>query len=411
MINKIKQYDWKKYNYSLLIVVILLCLISAYTVKLAGGDEAGMHYMRNQLVGMVLGLIIVAGLSVLDYHFICKFTILYYPAGLLLTAATHTALGTNNHTDATRWIRLGGITFQPSELMKIILILTLATIFTKLRNRLDRISTLFIAGAVTVIPVILILTQPDLSSSLVACFIMVIMIVVAGVSYKILALIIALGIPLGLVLFWYIQQPYNLLLKYEILKPYHYRRIMGWLNPEKYDPEGNIVYQQMHSIRAIAAGKLSGKLLQDGGGEGASRAYSTVSVNESDFIWSVIGEEFGFLGSCLILLMFAFVIFKCFMVAKNSQDYLGKMIAVGVASMYMFQVFTNICVVTLLLPNTGLPLPFISNGLSSMISSMIGIGLVMNISIQPAKSSKGGFSMRNLYGNGPSSNIDLDLEL
>lgn len=120
MINKIKQYDWKKYNYSLLIVVIFLCTISAFTVKLAGGDEAGMRYMRNQLVGMVLGLIIVAGLSMLDYHFICKFTILYYPAGLLLTAATHTALGTNNHTDAVRWIQLGGITFQPSELMKII---------------------------------------------------------------------------------------------------------------------------------------------------------------------------------------------------------------------------------------------------------------------------------------------------
>jgi len=411
MINKIKQYDWKKYNYSLLIVVILLCLISAFTVKLAGGDEAGMRYMRNQLVGLVLGLIIVAGLSVLDYHFICKFTILYYPAGLLLTAATHTALGTNNSTDATRWVEIGGVTFQPAELMKIILILTLATIFTKLRNRLDRISTLLIAGAVTVIPVILILTQPDLSSSLVACFVLVIMIVVAGVSYRILAPIFALGLPLGLVLFWYIQQPYNLLLKYGILKPYHFKRIMGWLDPEKYDPEGNIIYQQMHSIRAIAAGGLSGKLLQDGGGEGASRAYTTVSVNESDFIWSVIGEEFGFLGACLILLMFAFVIFKCFMAAKNSQDYLGKMIAVGVASMYMFQVFTNICVVTLLLPNTGLPLPFISNGLSSMISSMIGIGLVMNIGIQPAKSSKGGFSMRNLYGNGPVSDIDLDLEL
>lgn len=98
------------------------------------------------------------------------------------------------------------------------------------------------------------------------------------------------------------------------------------------------------------------------------------------------------------------------MVAKKSQDYLGKLIAAGIASMYMFQVFTNICVVTLLFPNTGLPLPFISNGLSSMISSMIGIGLVMNIGIQPAKMSKG-FSMRNMYGNGPNSEIDLDLEL
>lgn len=411
MINKIKQYDWKKYNYSLLIVVILLCLLSAFTVKLAGGEEFGMRFMKNQLVGMGLGLILVAGLSMLDYHFICKFTVIYYLAGLLLTAATHTSLGANNGTDAYRWIDIGPITFQPSELMKIILILTLATIFVKLRNRLDHISTLLIVGAVTAVPVILILTQPDLSSSLVVLFIMLIVVVVAGVSYRILVPIFAVGLPISIVLFWYIQQPYNLFLKYEILKKYHYIRIMGWLYPEKYDPRGDINYQQMRSIRAIAAGKLSGKLLQDGGGEGTSRAYSAVSVNESDFIWSVIGEEFGFLGCCLILLMFAFVIFKCFTVARKAQDYLGKLIAVGVASMYMFQVFTNICVVTLIFPNTGLPLPFVSNGLSSMLSSMIGIGLVMNISIQPAKSSKGGFSMRNLYGNDPSSGIDFDLEL
>lgn len=410
MINRIKQYDWKKYNYSLLIAVITLCLISAFIVKQAGGEEHGMSYMKGQLTGMILGLIIVAILSMLDYHFICKFVLVYYLIGILLTAATKTSLGTTNGTEATRWIKVGPITFQPSELMKIILILTLAMIFVKLRNRLDRWSTLAIVAAVTLVPVVLILTQPDLSSSLVAVFIMVIMIVVAGVSYRLLAPVFALGLPLGVVLFWYIQQPYNILLKAKILKPYHYKRIMAWLHPET-DINGDINYQQNRSLRAIAAGKLSGKFLQDGGAKpGQSRAYSAVGVNESDFVWAVIGEEFGFLGCCLILLLFAFVIFKCFMVAKKSQDYLGKLIAVGVASMYMFQVFTNICVVTLLFPNTGLPLPFISNGLSSMLSSMIGIGLVMNIGIQPAKSS-GGFSMRNLSGNGPSSGIDLDLEL
>lgn len=411
MINKIKQYDWKKYNYSLLIAVILLCLIGAFTVKLAGGEESGMSYMKGQLTGMFLGLVIVAVLSVFDYHFICKFVGIYYLAGILLTAATHTPLGSNNGTEARRWIKLGPITFQPSELMKIILILTLAVIFVKLRNRLDRWSTLAIIVAVTIVPVMLILSQPDLSSSLVAVFIMVIMIVVAGVSYRLLTPVFALGIPIGVVLFWYIQQPYNILLKANILKPYHYARIMAWLHPET-DINEKYTYQQNRSIRAIVAGKLSGKFLQDGGAKpGQSRAYNAVAVNESDFVWSVIGEEFGFLGCCLILLLFAFVIFKCFMVAKKSQDYLGKLIAVGVASMYMFQVFTNICVATLLFPNTGLPLPFISNGLSSMISSMIGIGFIMNIGIQPAKSSKGGFSMRNLYGNGPSSGIDMDLEL
>jgi rod shape determining protein RodA len=399
MINKIKQYDWKKYNYSLLAAVILLCLISAFTVKLAGGEDHGMSYMKGQLTGMVLGLIIVAVLSVFDYHFICKFAGVYYLVGVLLTAATYSPIGSNNGTDARRWIKLGSITFQPSELMKIILILTLAVVFVKLRNRLERFSTLVLVGAVTIVPVILIGAQPDVSTSLVALFIMIIMIV------------IALGLPLGAVLFWYIQQPYNLLLKANILKKYHYNRIMAWLHPET-DVKETYTYQQNRSIRAIVSGKLSGKFIQDGGAQpGQARAYDSVGVNESDFIWSVIGEEFGFLGCCLILLLFAFVIFKCFMVAKKSQDYLGKLIAVGVASMYMFQVFTNICVATLLFPNTGLPLPFVSNGLSSMLSSMIGIGFVMNIGIQPAKSSKGGFSMRNLYGNGPSSEVDLDLEL
>jgi len=411
MVNTIKQYDWKKYNYPLLVAVLMLCVVSAFTVKLAGGEKLGMVYMKGQLTGMFLGIIIVAVLSVFDYHFICKFVGVYYVAGLLLTAATHSPIGTNNDTDADRWIKLGPITFQPSELMKIILIITLAVVFVKLRNRLDRWSTLAIVAAITVVPAVLIMSQPDLSSSLVVVFIMAMMVIVAGVSYKLLFPVVALGIPLSLALFWYIQQPYNILLKANILKPYHYRRIMAWLHPET-DVKGDINYQQNRSLRAIASGKLTGKFIQDGGVQpGHSRAYDAVAVNESDFIWSVIGEEFGFLGCCLILLLFAFVIFQCFMVAKKSQDYLGKLIAVGVASMYMFQVFTNICVVTLLLPNTGLPLPFVSNGLSSMLSSMIGIGFVMNITIQPAKSSRGGFSMRHLYGNGPSSEIDVDLEL
>lgn len=402
MINKIKQYDWKKYNYSLLAVVIMLCLLSAYVVKLAGGEEHGFSYMRNQLIGLILGLIIVAGMSLIDYHFICKFTIVYYFAGLALTAATHSPIGTDNHTGVNRWISVMGITFQPSELMKIILILTLATFFVKFRRRMDRISTFIIACALAVVPVLLIMSQPDLSSSLVAVFILVVMIFVSGLSYRILVPVFLASIPVLTVLFWYIQQPDNI-----ILKDYQYDRIMAWRFPEL-DVDGRINYQQNRSMRAIAAGQLYGKLLQDGGEDGASRAYHVVSVNESDFIWSVISEEFGFLGCCLILFLFAFVIYKCLMVAKKSQDYLGKLIAAGVAAMFMFQVFANICVVTFLFPNTGLPLPFISSGLSSMVSSMIGIGLVMNISIQPAKSSRGGFSMRNLYGNDPTSEIDID---
>ena len=405
MINRIKQYDWKKYNFSLLCVVIVVCLIGAFCVKLAGGEEKGMALMKGQITGLVIGLVMLIILSVFDYHFICQFTPLYYVAGILLTAATHSPLGTDNGTDVNRWVKLGPITFQPTEIMKIILILTLATLYTKLRSKTDRVSTLLIAGIVAAVPVAVILIQPDLSSSLVAVFITVVFIFAAGTAYKILMPIIMLGIPASLVLFWYVQQPGNF-----ILRGYQFRRIYAWRNPD--DPANDdINWQQNMCIRAIASGKLYGKFIQDGGAEGTTRVYSPLPVNESDFIWSVVGEEFGFLGCCLVLLLFAIVIFKCFSVARKAKDFLGSMIALGVAAMFMFQVFANICVATRVFPNTGLPLPFISNGLSSMVSSLIGIGFVMNIGIQPAKTSNAGFTMRSGFEDSNTKDIDIDLEL
>lgn len=404
MKKKIKQYDWKKYDYFLLLAVIILCLISSFAVRLAGGEDNGISYMRNQLFGMCLGLIIVAVLSLLDYHFLCRFVVIYYILGILLTLATHSPIGTDNRTGTYRWVKILGITFQPSELLKIIFILTLAMLFTKLREHLDRVSTLVIAAAVTAVPVYAILSQPDLSSSLVVIFILGIVVVVASVSYRILAPVFALSIPVALVLFWYIQQPYNIL-----LKEYQYDRIMAWLHPENDPLQLNM--QQNKALRAISSGGLIGKFIQDGGNSATSRVYDTIPVRESDFIWSVIGEEFGFLGCCMVLLLFAFIIFKCLKAARKSQDYLGRLIATGVAAMFAFQLFANISVVTLIFPNTGLPLPFVSNGLSSMVSSMMGIGFVMNICIQPAKSSKGGFSMRYSSGNSLAPKIDFDLEL
>ncbi len=405
MIKRIKEYDWKKYNFSLLMVVIIICLIGAFCVKMAGGEEYGSSFMRNQIVGMMFGVIIVLILSIFDYHFICQFTIVYYIAGILLTAATHTSLGTNNNTDVKRWVKLGPITFQPTELMKIILILTLATVYAKLRNKVHKVSTLLIVFIITMVPVTVILLQPDLSSALVSVFIMAVLVFAAGTTYKIIAPIIIVVLPSAVVFLWYNLQPGSALLS----KIYQLRRIYVWLHPE--DDPGMLNWQQNNCIRAIASGKLYGKYMQDGGEGTLSRAYNSVSVNESDFIWAIVGEEFGFLGSCLILMLFAIVIFKCFSVARKAQDFQGKLIAIGVAAMFMFQVFANICVATRLFPNTGLPLPFISNGLSSMISSMIGIGLVMNVGIQPAKSSNAGFTMRHAYGSDSARDIDVDLDL
>ena len=406
MINRIRQYDWKKYNFSLLCVVVILCILGLYCVRMAGGTTKGASLMKGQLVGLILGLIIVAIVSVIDYHFICQFCVVYYIVGILLTLAVHTPLGTDSKTGAYRWIKLGPITFQPTELMKIILIITLAALFSRLHSKLDKVSTLVKVCVVSAIPVLAILTQPDLSSSLVGVFIMCVMIFIGEVSYRIIVPILIAAVPICGFLAWYVQIPGNL-----ILHNYQYNRIQAWLHPDTYPNADNLNWQQNSAIKAIASGQLYGKFIQYGGKGLESRTYNGVGIRESDFIWSVVGEEFGFLGCCLVLLLFAIVIFKCFMVAKKAQDYLGKMIAVGVSAMFMFQVFANICVVTFIFPNTGLPLPFISNGLSSMISAMIGIGLVMNIGIQPAKSSKEGFTMRNLNPPGEDEIDEIGLDI
>ena len=147
------------------------------------------------------------------------------------------------------------------------------------------------------------------------------------------------------------------------------------------------MYQQLNSVQAIGAGKLYGKLLSEG--TSSVRGYNSVGVRESDFIWSIVGEEFGFLGCCLIILLLFVVIVMCLLVAKKAKDRLGRLIAIGISAMFMFQVFANIGVATMILPNTGLPLPFISYGLSSLVSAMIAVGIVLNIGLQQKNSVRG----------------------
>ena len=170
---------------------------------------------------------------------------------------------------------------------------------------------------VSAIPVLAILTQPDLSSSLVGVFIMCVMIFIGEVSYRIIVPILIAAVPICGFLAWYVQIPGNL-----ILHNYQYNRIQAWLHPDTYPNADNLNWQQNSAIKAIASGQLYGKFIQDGGKGLESRTYNGVGIRESDFIWSVVGEEFGFLGCCLVLLLFAIVIFKCFMVAKKAQDYL-----------------------------------------------------------------------------------------
>ena len=382
-----KRYTWRKYDFSLIVAALLLSFVSAYTLSLIGGGFAS-PYFKRQLVGIFLGLIIMLVFSIVDYHTLTMYVpILYIIATLMVAATKLSPIGTDLKTDSYRWLDLKIVNFQPSEICKIVVILSLAVFFTKMQEKLQSFKTFFLACLLTMVPTFFVLIQSDLSSGLVLIFILAMMVLGSGIGWKIVTPIVGVILPLFGVFIWWIQQPGDKI----FIRPYQVQRIVGFLHPETQALK--IMYQQNNSVLSIASGKLYGKLLL--GGASAGRGYTKVDVNESDFIWSVIGEEYGFLGCLAVLALLSFIIIKCFFAAKRARDYIGMLIAMGVAAMFCFQTFFNIGVATSLLPNTGLPLPFLSSGLSSMVSSMMAVGIILNIGIQPARAGSVGISVRD----------------
>lgn len=365
-----KRYDYKRFNATLLVIVIIIGLIGAYLIKQVQTEDETLFL--KHLVGLAGGLIIALCVSVIDYHFICSFYILLYVINMILLILVKVNGKVINY--AQRWIVIGPVQFQPSELSKIILILFIAMLFTLLRHKINNFFVILLSVLSVAMPVYLILEQPNLSTSLVILFIYVMMIFAAGLNWKIILPVLVIGIPSFFGILWYVQQDYQVL-----LNDYQQKRILSIMNQDDY-PE--LMFQQDLSEVAIGSGQLYGKVLAE---EESGRIYSNIPISESDFIFSVAGEEFGFIGCCLILALYAIIIYICLMTARKAPDYLGMLIAVGLASMFMFQVFVNIGVATSLLPNTGIPLPFLSSGLSSLVSGMLAVGLILNIRLQPKK--------------------------
>lgn len=374
MFNKLKQYDFKRYNITLIALVLIVGFIGAFLIKQVQAE--GENLYLKHVVGLVGGIMMAMFVSLFDYHFISKFYIVFYLINLVLLGLVEViGVSTNN---SQRWLNIG-IQFQPSELTKIFLIIFTAKLFTLLRHKINNAFVIILSAVLIAIPTFFILRQPNLSTSLVILFIFVMMIFAAGLSWKIILPILLIGIPAFFGLFWYIQQDYQIL-----LKDYQQTRVLSILHPEEH-PE--TMYQQESSVIAIGSGQLYGKIFSDD--TSSIRSYDYVPISESDFIFSVAGEEFGFIGCCVIIGLYAVIIYICLMTARKAPDFLGMLIAVGIASMFMFQVFVNIGVVTKILPNTGIPLPFLSSGLSSLVSGMLAVGIILNIRLQPQKNKRG----------------------
>ncbi len=378
---KFREYNYKSFCLSIVALVLAFGGVGILLIqRLQDEDES---QFEKQVIGYAVGIIIMLIVAMIDYHFICKFFIPLYILNLgmlLFCKFTDISMGLpiygDKHYTAKRWIEIsvGGrsIEFMPSELSKIIMILFLAKLFQVFYRQVKKFYVLVLAAGLMAVPTFLILIQPDLSTSIVMFSFFAIMVFAAGTNYKHLIPIILIGIPLSIFLFWYIQQDYQ-----GLLNPYQQGRVLAILNPTEYADE---MFQQQNAALAIKEGGVFGKLLT---GDMSKRATDYVPVVESDFIFSAIGEEFGFVGMVMTISGYCLFGFLGIRIARKAKDYLGMMIATGITSLITVQAFVNIGVVTSLLPNTGIPLPFISSGLTALLSNLVILGILLNISLQP----------------------------
>ncbi len=364
-----EEYDLKHYKVSILAVITILGMIGMVLIRrLQESDE---RQFEKQIIGYVAGLIIAVVVSLIDYHFIAKLFIPLYLINIALLVITKFSPLGKSHFLAQRWIGIGSYEFQPSELTRIIMIIFLAKFFDIVRRQINKASIILLALILMALPIGLIFIQPDLSVSIVLFATFISMFFMAGLSYKIILPTLAIGIPSFIAFFWYVQQDYQV-----ILTEYQRNRILAMLHPEQFPEQA---YQQLNAAKCIRAGGVSGKLLTDAE---ATLKSAKVPVIESDFIFTAIAEAFGFIGSLIVIILLMIFIYKALKIASMAKDYLGMLIASGIASLTMFQLFVNIGVVTSLLPNTGIPLPFVSSGLSALLGNMLMVGVLMNVSLQ-----------------------------
>jgi rod shape determining protein RodA len=362
---KIDRRLFLNFDWSFLLLVLAISFIGILNIYSAGQGidnlkQETLHIKQTQWI--ILGLFLMGITVCIDYRYIGRFSYAIYAFSifLLLIVAVY---GYATH-GSQRWITLGGFFFQPSELVKISIILALAKYFNN--NALDKMykmRELLIPFFMTLIPFLFILKQPDLGTALIILILFISMILFVGIRWKSLFIALAtilIVTPLG----WF------------FIKDYQKERLLTFIDPER-DPLG-AGYHIIQSIIAVGSGGILGK----GYMKGTQTQLKFLPVQQTDFVFSVFAEEWGFLGGATLMILFVILIFWCLKTALHARDQLGMLISFGVMMFLFWEVFINIAMVLGLLPVVGIPLPLFSYGGSSTIVVMIAIGLVMNISMR-----------------------------
>ena len=365
-----KHFDWPLIiaSYMLALYGVLAITIANYDPTL-GSDRSVQQLImdanngRLQLMWVVVSIAVVSVVMSIKYDFIGRLWPVIYAVDVLLLGFV---LTTSRINGVSGWFQFLDRTFQPSELAKLALIITLSKALTRFPERpIPSIKYFFYIAVIQFgIPAVLILLQPDIGTLMVFCVIFVALLFVSGFELRYMGLLAGIALAFLIPVVFYLSSTNN----------FRWLRLVAFIDPES-DPTGSS-YQIINSKVTIGSGGLYGK---GAWAEGTLTHLNYVPENHTDFIFSVVGETLGFVGSLVLLALYAFVILRMLMLAYYTRDKFGQLIIVGVMAMLLFHVFENIGMCIGVMPITGIPLPFISYGGTNLVVNMAGIALVMNV--------------------------------
>lgn len=367
---KTKPYHLKDYKFNLIISVVALTILGILVI-----GSAQKSVQNKQIIGLVLGLIVMVIVSLIDYVWVLNLYWMIYAINIVMLVIT-LIFGTEVN-GAKRWINLYFTNFQPSELTKILMVLFFAKFLMNHEEDLNSFRTIITAVLLFAPTALLIVMQPDLSTTISIVLVFCVMMYIAGLSYKFIGTMLAILIPTAVIFISIAVQPNQ-----PFLKDYQQERILAWLEPEKYASDQ--AFQQNNSMMAIGSGQLTGKGLNNNTTTSVKNG-NYIPEPQTDFIFAIVGEELGFVGCCIVIGLLLLIVIQCILIGIKAQDMAGRIICCGIAAQIAVQSFVNISVATGIFPNTGIPLPFVSYGLTSLVSLFMGIGFVLNVGLQPKK--------------------------
>jgi len=358
-----EESRFRKFDLSVLLISIVLIAIGIFNLRSAtrleiSTHEAGLYKKQLVFVGIGFGAILIS--LFLNYRILERLA--YFIWGINTLALGAIFIAGRTSLGATRWLNFGFINFQPSEFMKLSLVIVLAKYFSQSRRLnghgfRDLLPALFLVG----IPAALTILQPDFGTGVMMFLIFGSIALFVKIKPRVILIILMVALPAGFITFKY------------GLKSYQQKRIITFLNPA-HDPHG-AGYNTIQSMIAVGSGQITGK----GYMKGTQSRLSFLPEQHTDFIFSVFNEEWGFLGSCILLGFFATLLLSGIRIAGNTNDKFGAILAIGITAIYFWHILINLCMVIGLAPVVGIPLPFLSYGGSSLILNMLGIAILTNI--------------------------------